>query len=113
MPPVRMASHAVYRELLRAGVRIYEYQGAMIHAKTLVVDGNWSVIGSANMDVRSRELNLENVLGIQDEGFAGQLERTFLEDIEQAREITLEDWVGRSPWHQLGERFWGVFAEQF
>lgn len=113
VPPVRLASHAMYRELLRAGVRIYEYQGAMIHAKTLVVDGKWSVIGSANMDVRSRELNLENVLGILDEGFAGQLEETFLEDLEHAREITLEDWEGRSPWHHVLERFWGVFAEQY
>jgi cardiolipin synthase len=113
MPPVRLASNAMYRELLQAGVRIYEYQGAMIHAKTFVVDGRWSVIGSANMDVRSRELNLENVLGILDEGFAGQLEQTFLEDLEHAREITLEDWEGRSPWHHVRERFWGIFAEQF
>ena len=113
MPPVRMASNAMYLELLRAGVRIYEYQGAMIHAKTFVVDGVWSVIGSANMDVRSRELNLENVLGIQDEGFAGQLEQTFLEDLEHAREIMLEDWEGRSPWHRVRERLWGIFAEQY
>lgn len=113
VPPVRMASNAMYRELLGAGVRIYEYQGAMIHAKTLVVDGKWSVIGSANMDVRSRELNLENVLGILDDGFAGQLEQTFLDDLEHAREITLEDWEGRSRWHRARERLWGIFAEQY
>lgn len=112
-PAVRMTGNAMYRELLQAGARIYEYQGAMIHAKTFVVDGRWSVIGSANMDVRSRELNLENVLGILDDGFGGELEQTFLQDLEHAREITLEDWEGRSPWHHVREAFWSMFAEQY
>jgi cardiolipin synthase len=111
--PVRLAGNAMYRELLEAGVRIYEYQGAMIHAKTFVVDGRWSVIGSANMDIRSRELNLENVLGILDDGFAREIEETFMEDVGHAREITLEDWEGRSAWHHVREAFWGMFAEQY
>lgn len=109
---VRMASHGAYRQLLEAGVRIYEYQDAMIHAKTLVVDGKWSVVGSANMDIRSRELNLENVLGILDEGFAGELERTFLADLDHADEITLEDWNSRTRLGRAGEWFWRLFAEQ-
>jgi cardiolipin synthase len=113
VPPVRVASHAFYREMLEAGVRIYEYQGVMIHAKVIAVDGKWGIIGSANMDVRSGELNLENVLGVLDEGFAGQLEDTFRDDLEHAREITLEEWNQRSWWRQAGERFWGLFAEQF
>ncbi|HEU4457084.1 MAG TPA: phospholipase D-like domain-containing protein, partial [Longimicrobium sp.] len=54
---VRWAGHAYYRELLEAGVRIYEYQTTMIHSKTVVVDGTWSIVGSANMDIRSKELN--------------------------------------------------------
>ena len=113
MPPVRLAGNAMYHELLQAGVRIYEYQGAMLHAKTFVVDGTWSVVGSANMDIRSRELNLENVLGILDEGFAREMEETFMEDLEHAREITLQDWEGRSAWHHVREAFWGMFAEQY
>jgi cardiolipin synthase len=113
VPPVRLASHAAYRELLEAGVRIYEYQGAMIHAKVVAVDGKWGIIGSANMDIRSRELNLENVLGVLDDEFARQLEDTFRGDLEHATEITLDDWNARSWWRQAGERFWGLFAEQF
>src|SRR5690606_14957708 len=61
---IRWASHSYYETLLEAGIRIYEYQPSMIHQKHLVVDGWWSVVGSANMDVRSKELNQENVLGI-------------------------------------------------
>jgi cardiolipin synthase len=112
MPPARLAGRAVYRQLLEAGVRIYEYQDAMIHAKTVVVDGKWSIIGSANMDIRSRELNLENVLGILDEGFAGEMERAFLDDLEHADEITLEEWNSRPGWGRVGEAFWKLFAEQ-
>lgn len=112
MPPARFAGRAVYRRLLEAGVRIYEYQDAMIHAKTVVVDGKWSIIGSANMDIRSRELNLENVLGILDEGFAGEMERAFLDDLEHADEITLEEWNSRPGWGRVGEAFWRMFAEQ-
>ena len=113
MPPVRHAAQAMYRELLEAGVRIYEYQPGMIHAKATVVDGRWAVIGSANMDIRSRELNLENVLGILDDEFGGQLERTFLDDLRHATEITLEQWKKRGWRRRAGERFWGLFAEQF
>ena len=69
---IRWASQHGYEAMLEAGMRIYEYQPAMMHAKTVVVDGQWSVVGSANMDVRSKELNQENALGILDVGFARQ-----------------------------------------
>lgn len=64
------------------------------------------------MDIRSRELNLENVLGILDEGFAGEMERAFLDDLEHADEVTLEEWNRRAGWGRVGERFWKLFAEQ-
>jgi cardiolipin synthase len=67
----------------------------MMHAKQMVVDGAWSVVGSANLDVRSKELNQENVLGILDDQFARQLEATFLADLRQAREIRLDTWRRR------------------
>ncbi|HET7322035.1 MAG TPA: phospholipase D-like domain-containing protein, partial [Longimicrobiaceae bacterium] len=57
--PIRWASHALFEELLAAGVRIYEYQPTMIHQKIAVIDGVWSLVGSANLDVRSKELNQE------------------------------------------------------
>jgi cardiolipin synthase len=111
--PIRQASHSYYDELLSAGVRIYEYQRAMIHSKTMVVDGAWSVVGSANMDIRSRELNQENVVGILDRGFAEQMEKTFLDDLKDAREIRLEEWRRRGPGKRILERFFVLFAEQY
>jgi cardiolipin synthase len=112
-PFVRYASHAFYRELLEAGVRIYEYQPTMMHSKTLVVDSVWSVVGSANMDNRSKELNQESVIGILDRGFAEQIEETFERDLERSREIRLEEWRRRPVLQRLYERFWVSFEQQF
>ena len=111
--PIRRASHSYYQPLLDAGVRIYEYQGGMIHAKSLVVDGKWAVMGSANMDIRSKELNQENVIGILDDEFGAQIERTFLADLESAREIRADEWRRRGLWPRVVERFWVLFAEQY
>jgi cardiolipin synthase len=111
--PIRLTSHYFYQELLDAGVRIYEYQPTMIHSKHVVVDGLWSVVGSANMDVRSKELNKENVLGILDPELAGQLERAFLADVERAREITAAEWRRRPLGARLLERGAALFAEQY
>ncbi len=111
--PIRLAGHSYFDELLSAGVRIFEYQPAMMHNKTVVVDGQWSVVGSANMDVRSKELNQENVLGILDEGFGHQLEATFLTDLEKAEEITLPEWRRRGMWARIKERASVLFAEQY
>jgi len=110
---IRLTSHYYYEELLAAGVRIYEYQSTMMHTKGIVVDGKWSVVGSANMDVRSIELNLENVLGILDDGFARTMETTFHQDLKHAREIRLEEWRRRGPWERVKERLASLLAEQY
>lgn len=112
-PPIRWAAQRHYGDLLVAGVRIYEYQPTFLHAKTLVVDGVWSVVGSANLDVRSKELNEENVLGIQDRGFAAQLEQTFVADLRNAREVRLIEWRERGWWARVREQGASVFSEQF
>src|SRR5690606_34868284 len=78
-------SHHYYEELLEPGVRIFEYQPTMLHSKLLVADGTWSIVGSANMDIRSKELNNENIVAIQDAGFAHSLEERFLKDLEAAK----------------------------
>lgn len=111
--PVRLAGHTHYEELLRAGVRIYEYQPTMMHAKAVVVDGIWSVVGSANMDERSMELNEENVLGICDPELAHQLERGLLEDFKKSKEIDLETWCQRSIFTRLLERCSRALIEQY
>jgi cardiolipin synthase A/B len=96
--PIRQATHHYMDELLAAGVRVYEYQPTMMHSKIMVVDGVWSIVGSANMDVRSKELNTENVLGVHDPAFARSLEESFERDLTQAVEIRYEEWKKRGAW---------------
>jgi cardiolipin synthase len=111
--PIRLTSHSYFEELLGAGVKVYEYQPTMMHTKGVVVDGAWSIVGSANMDVRSKELNSENVLGILDEGFAREMEATFFEDLKKSQEIRLEEWRRRGWWEKTKERVAVLFAEQY
>jgi cardiolipin synthase A/B len=110
---IAWAGQGYYEELLEAGVKIYEYQPTMMHAKTVVVDGAWSVVGSANMDVRSNELNQENVLGIQDAGFAGQIEQGFLTDLTKSKQVDLRQWRNRGWWPRVREKGAQLFSEQF
>jgi cardiolipin synthase A/B len=111
--PVQWAGRSYYQELLEAGVRIFEFEPAMMHAKTTVVDGAWSIVGSANLDERSMELNEENVLGVADRGFAQAIEEGLTEDFTRSREIQLEQWRKR-PWIQrVLERCAKVLIEQY
>jgi phosphatidylserine/phosphatidylglycerophosphate/cardiolipin synthase-like enzyme len=71
------------------------------------------VLGSANMDIRSRELNQEGVIGILDQGFGQQIRDTFEADLKEAREITREAWSRRGWLARLNERFWVSFVQQF
>jgi cardiolipin synthase len=93
----RYAGRARYEQLLRAGVRIYEYLPTMMHAKTMVVDGVWSTIGSMNFDNRSLAFNNESNLVILDPTFGAQMQRTFVEDLRYAKEIRLDEFR-RRPW---------------
>src|ERR671921_902527 len=83
------ASRAGYRQFLEAGVRIFEYGGPMIHAKTLVADGWWSKVGSTNLNVASLVANWEIDLVAEDTDFAAQMEELFEEDLSNAREVLL------------------------
>ena len=93
---VRLASRRQYGELLRGGVEIYEYQPGMIHAKTMVVDGQYAIVGSTNFDSRSFELNDEVNLALFDTETATQLIREFEQDLLKSRQIKLNDWQRRS-----------------
>ncbi len=84
------ASRAGYRQFLEAGVRIFEYGGPMIHAKTLVADGWWSKVGSTNLNFSSLVANWEIDLVVEDTNFAHQMERLFEDDISNSREVRLE-----------------------
>jgi cardiolipin synthase A/B len=111
--PVKHASRDAYQSLIETGYEIYEYQPTMMHVKALVVDGVWSVIGSANFDNRSLELNDELTVGVQDPGFAAELLRDFEADLKRSRRIDRGTVWYQAPWRRARERFWGLFDEVF
>ena len=111
--PVQAAGRSYYEELLAAGVRIFEFQPAMMHAKTVVVDGSWSIVGSANLDERSMELNEENVLGIADQDFAQSVESGVTADLARSAEIRLEEWRKRSIFRRSMEWICKILIEQY
>jgi cardiolipin synthase A/B len=84
------ASRAGYRQFLEAGVRIFEYGGPMIHAKTIVADGWWSKVGSTNLNTASLFANWEIDLVAEDTDFASKMERLFEDDVSNSREVRLE-----------------------
>jgi cardiolipin synthase len=98
---VRQASWSELGRLLKAGIQIYEYRVALLHAKTMVIDSIWSTVGSTNLDRRSFELNEELNLVIYNREIARRLERVFEDDLERSSLVTYEDWKSRS----IGSRF--------
>jgi cardiolipin synthase len=92
---VRLASRAQFGDLMRAGVEIYEYTPALLHAKTMVIDGVWATIGSTNLDNISFSINDELNLIVYDRGIAGKLEAVFHEDVKVSRRVSYEEWKNR------------------
>lgn len=86
---VKRLGTAGYRPLLEAGVRVFEWNGPMLHAKTAVADGRWARVGSSNLNVASFMGNWELDLAVEDEGFAHLMEETFEEDLGHATEVVL------------------------
>jgi cardiolipin synthase len=91
------AGRARYESLLRAGVRVYEYEPTMMHAKAVVADGIWSSIGSMNFDNRSFAFNNESNLVVWDRAFGALMDSTYFDDLHYSREIKLPDFK-RRPW---------------
>lgn len=98
------AARGYYDQLLRHGVTLWLYRGAMIHAKTATIDGQWTTIGSANIDRLSLIGNYEFNLSIVAETLAGQMESIFEMDMSNCRELTLEEWEARGWLPRLSER---------
>jgi cardiolipin synthase len=86
---LRGLSRAGYRPLLEGGVRVYEWNGPMLHAKTAVADGRWARVGSTNLNLQSWIGNWELDVAVEDTGFAGQMEDMYLDDLGRATEVTL------------------------
>ena len=108
-PAVRAASRSRWGPLLKAGVRIYEYQHTMFHTKVMVIDDQWVSVGSTNFDNRSFRLNDEANLNIFDEGLAKNQNEQFEIDKQSSREITYEEWRHRP----ISERIKENIAERF
>ena len=107
----RTSSRRLYGDLLKAGVKIYEYQPSMIHAKVMVIDGLWSVVGSTNFDNRSFGLNDEVNLAGCDPELADSLHKLFQQDLGQSREISYQEWKSR-PWHEKLREWSGWLLER-
>lgn len=93
---VNMATRSYFKGLLKAGVKVHLYDRGFVHAKTMVVDGSLAVVGTANMDIRSFDINFEVNANVYDETIAKALEAAFREDLTRAREVDAEAWKERS-----------------
>jgi cardiolipin synthase len=98
------ASRSYYDELLSANIKIFERQDALLHAKTAVIDGVWSTIGSTNLDWRSFVNNQEINAVILGQDFGTQMQVMYAKDLESSKEITLEAWRKRSTSSRIKER---------
>jgi cardiolipin synthase len=110
---VRLASRRLYGELLAGGVRLFEYEPSMTHVKALIVDDDWAVIGTTNVDNRSFEHNDELNVALLDRSGSRRLREDFERDVARSREITLDDWKRRPVLERLvGPTAWILERQQ-
>ena len=111
--PVKYASRNHYDQMLEMGIELYEYQPTMMHTKALIIDGIWSMFGSANFDNRSLELNDELNVAVTSRTLAARLLQDFERDLQVSRRLDLQSWRQRSLLQKTRERFWTAFGEIF
>jgi len=92
---VRIASRATWSSLLRSGVRLFEYQRGILHAKSAVIDGRFSTVGTYNLDYQSFRSNLEVNVAVVDESFGEQMEQSYLRDLRDSREVQVHEFNRR------------------
>ena len=102
-PATKAAGRTSYGELLEGGVKIYEYIPTMIHSKTMVVDGLFSVVGSSNLDPRSSAINEELDLTVYDAAFGREMDAVFEADLKNSKLYTIDDFKKRGWWERLTE----------
>jgi cardiolipin synthase len=93
---VNAAAYSYYGELLSAGIKVYFYERGFLHTKSMIIDDDFSMLGTANLDVRSQELNFEVNALIYDRDMNATLEQHFRDDLKFATRIDIEDWEQRS-----------------
>ena len=103
-PWVKWAGRALYERMLKWGVDIYEWNDAVLHSKTAVVDGTWGTIGSFNLEPMSLRFNYEANVVFTDRRWGQALQESFQSDCTRCRRITLEEWLQRPWWHRAVER---------
>ncbi len=108
----RYTGRAFYTRLLKAGIEIYNYSGQILHAKTAVFDGIWSIIGSANLDFQSLRRNDEGNVGIIDAGFGVRMSEIFFEDLKNSDKITIWNWRKRPFCEKMKEHFYVLFRRR-
>ena len=108
----RHNSVRLFGRLLEAGIEILEYNHTMLHHKTMVVDGLWATIGTANFDNRSFAHNEESNIGIFDRGVAAQLRAIFVADLAGCRRVDWETWRRRGAWARAQEFLASFLQEQ-
>jgi cardiolipin synthase len=112
--PVKHASRRSYQSFLDEGIEVAEYQPTMMHTKAMIVDGVWSIIGSANFGNRSFELNDELVIGVAEADLAQRLTNDFNADLKLAKQFDAKSWPHeRSFDGKINEWFWSFFGEIF
>jgi cardiolipin synthase A/B len=102
-PLTASAGRAAYGKMLEGGVKVFEYQETMLHMKTMVVDGMFSMVGSSNFDARSMEINEELDVVVYDAGFGREMELAFENDLKRCREYTYEEFKSRGLWQRFTE----------
>jgi len=107
---VNAAARSYYEELLEAGVKIFLYKKGFLHAKTMVCDSVLSMVGSANFDIRSFDLNFELNAVLYDQDLASALEDSFLEDLSKSEQLQLENWKNRPLIQKWSESFCRLFS---
>jgi cardiolipin synthase A/B len=111
-PLTKTAGRAAYGRMLEGGVKIFEFQPTMIHEKSMVIDGLFSMFGSSNLDARSSEINEELDVVVYDHRFGREMEATFEADLRQSREYTLEEFKSRPWWERATEWLMLPFRSQ-
>jgi cardiolipin synthase A/B len=111
--PVKFAGRAQYGTLMQQGIEIHEYQPTMMHTKAVIVDGVLSIVGSANFDNRSFELNDELNVVVFDRAVAARLRDDFERDLGRSKKLDLDSWRSRPLHIRAREKTWSLFGEVF